>query len=192
MMSLVADSDEAAARDLAALEVQPQLGMEMARDFRPRLVAHGLVAKHDSGDFDLIGELPAAMVGEARVVVADDPGPVERAGELGQQGAGAGRQPIAAEAVVEAVAEAIEARRAGLARRRRRARSALRANHRAEGIARAARTSSLSRGAGRRPAARPGRARTARRRGVAKNVSPANEKGTMRPGANAGPDGQSS
>ena len=74
-----------------------------------------------------------------------------------------GRQAVAAEAVVEAVAEAIEARRAGRVRPSRRARSASRANHRAEGTARAARTSSLFRGAGRRPAAPPRAARTARR-----------------------------
>ena len=48
------------------------------------------------------------MVGKARVVVADDPGPVEAGGEPGQKRPRVGRQPIAAEAVVEAVAEAIE------------------------------------------------------------------------------------
>ena len=77
-----------------------------------------------------------------------------RCGQFGQQLAGARRQPIAAEAVVEAVAEAIEAVRAGPLDLGRRAPSASRANHRAEGIGRAARTSSPFRGAGRRPAAR--------------------------------------
>ena len=85
----------------------------MARDFRAGIAAHGFVAKHDSGDFDLVGKMPAAMVGKARVVVADDPGPVEAGGELGQKRPRVGRQPIAAEAVMEAVAEAIEGVRPG-------------------------------------------------------------------------------
>ena len=172
--------DEAAARDLAALEVQPQLGMEMAGDFRPRLVAHRFVAKDDPGDLDLI--LDAARRNGRR---SPDRGCRRSTSSRGvavssvSSARALGRQPVAAEAVVEAVAEAIEPRRAGRARRRRRARSASRANHRAEGTGRAARTSSLFRGAGRRPAAPAARARTARRRRVAKNVSPANEKGTM-------------
>ena len=69
--------DEAAARDLAALEVQPELGMEMAGDFRPRVVADGFMAQDDSAELDLVLDPAAAMVGEARVVVADDPCPVE-------------------------------------------------------------------------------------------------------------------
>ena len=113
MISLVADSDEAAPRDASALEVKPQLGMDMARHFGPRVAAHRFVAEDDPGDLDLVGELAAAMIGEAGIVVADDPGPVEAARQIGQQCAGVGRQPIAAEAVVEAVAQAIEALRAG-------------------------------------------------------------------------------
>ena len=78
----------------------------MAGDFRPCIAAHDLVTKDDPGDLDLFLELAAAMVGEAGVVVADDPGPVEPAGELGQQCAGLIGQALAAESVVEAVAEA--------------------------------------------------------------------------------------
>ena len=50
MISLV-PTHEAAARDVASLEVEPQLGMEMAGDFRAGIVAHRFVAKDDSGDF---------------------------------------------------------------------------------------------------------------------------------------------
>ena len=91
MMSLVADSDEAAPRDVAALEVKPQLGMEMAGDFGPRLAAHGFVAKDDPGDLDLVRDPAAAMVGEAGIVVADDPRPVERARSA--RSAARGRRP---------------------------------------------------------------------------------------------------
>ena len=77
--------DEAAARDLAALEAQPELGMEMAGDLRPGFAAHRLVAQDDAGNFDLFGDAAAAMVGEARIVVADDPAPVEPGGKFLQQ-----------------------------------------------------------------------------------------------------------
>jgi hypothetical protein len=101
--------DEAAARDLAALEAQPELGMEMPRDFGADFFAHRLMAQDDAGNFDLFGDAAAAMVGEARIVVADDPRPVDRGGEVGEQSAGIRRQPVAAEAIMEAVAQAIEA-----------------------------------------------------------------------------------
>ena len=51
---LVRRHDEAAPRDLPALEVEPQLGMEMAGDFGPRLAAHGFVAKDDPADLDFV------------------------------------------------------------------------------------------------------------------------------------------
>ena len=106
----------------------------------------------------------AAMVGEARVMVADDPHPVEPRGHALRAFARGGGQPVAAEAVVEAVAEAIEPAGAGALDLALPARSASRANRRAAGTARAARTSSLSRGAGRRPAAPAAPASRARRR----------------------------
>ena len=67
--------------------------MEMPGHLRPWLAAHGFVAEDDPADLDLVGETPAAMVGEAGVVVADDPDPVEPRREAGQQFARRGRQP---------------------------------------------------------------------------------------------------
>jgi hypothetical protein len=52
------------------------------------------------------------MIDEAGVVVAGDPHPVEPRGEAGQQGAGVVRKAVAAEAVMEAVPEAVESGRA--------------------------------------------------------------------------------
>ena len=72
---------EAAPRHPAALEVDPKLGMEMAGHLGPLLVLHGLVAEDDPAELDLVGDSAAAMVGEARVMVADDPGPIELRGE---------------------------------------------------------------------------------------------------------------
>ena len=71
------------------------------------------MAKDDPADLGLVRDAPSAMVGEAGVVVADNPDPVDLRCEAGQKLARAPRQPIAAEAVVEAVTEAIETRRAG-------------------------------------------------------------------------------
>ncbi len=59
------------------LQVQSKLGMEVTGHLRPRIAAHGLVAEDDPGDLDFVVEPAAAMIGEAGVVVADDPGPVE-------------------------------------------------------------------------------------------------------------------
>src|SRR5258708_6122346 len=105
--------NETAARDLAAAQVNPEFGMEVAGDFGPRLVAQRLVAKNEAAKLDLLGDAPSAMVGEARIVVADDPRPLEARRERRQQRARAGRQPVAPEAVVEAVAEAVEPACAG-------------------------------------------------------------------------------
>jgi len=84
----------------------------MAGNLRPRLVALCFVAEDDPAEFDLLGDAPAAMVGETRIVVADDPCPVETRGERRQQLARARVEAITAEAIVEAVTEAIEAGRA--------------------------------------------------------------------------------
>ena len=88
--------------------------MEVARDFRARVVADRFVAEDHAADFGLLGKRPSAMIGKARVVVADDPHPVEPRGHRREQFARRGGQPVAAEAVVEAVAEAIEPARAAL------------------------------------------------------------------------------
>ena len=111
-MILLADLTKQRRETLAALEVQPELGMEMAGDFRARVVALGFVAEDDSADLDLVRDPAAAMVGESRVVVADDPGPVEPRREA--PSAVRGRRPAGGRSrtVVEAVAKAIEASRA--------------------------------------------------------------------------------
>ena len=70
-------SDEAAARNVAAFQVEPELGMKVAGNFRARLAAHRFVAKDDAAGHDLFLDPSAAMVGEAGIVVADDPHPVE-------------------------------------------------------------------------------------------------------------------
>src|SRR5438309_164317 len=101
-------SDETAARDVPSLEVQPELGMEVAGNFRPRLLADGFVAKDDAADLDLLLDAAAAMVGEAGIVIADDPCPVEIRRKGAQQIARSGRQPFAAEAVMKTVAETVQ------------------------------------------------------------------------------------
>src|SRR5438309_5901649 len=105
--------DEAAARDLATAKMDPELGVEMAGDLGARLLAPRFVAEDDAAKLDLFGDAAAAMIGEARIVVADDPAPVEARGESRQQAAGAGIESVAAESVVETVAEAVKTRRAG-------------------------------------------------------------------------------
>jgi hypothetical protein len=99
---------------MASAQVNAKLGMEVARDFRATIAPDGFVAKDDAGDLDFAGQPAAARVGEARVMVADNPGPVEAAGEIGEQRASVRWQPVTADAVVEAVAEAEEPSRAGL------------------------------------------------------------------------------
>ena len=102
-----------------------------------------------------------------------------RDGERGQQRARAGRQPVAAEAVVEAVAEAIEARRAGaldLAGERGQRRVRIIGRQELAEPREPARLFEVQVGDEQRLLRGPDRAR---RRRVAANVSPANEKGTM-------------
>ena len=72
---------ETAPRDAAAPQVHAQLGVEMAGDFGPRIVADGLVTEDDPAELDLVDEASATMIREARIMVADDPGPVEPAGQ---------------------------------------------------------------------------------------------------------------
>ena len=61
-------------------------------------------------DVAFLFDPPAAMVDEAGVMVADDPDPVEPRGQRDEQVAGSGGQAVAAEPVVEAVAQAVEPR----------------------------------------------------------------------------------
>jgi hypothetical protein len=74
--------------------------MEMTRDFRPRFVALSFVAEDYAAAFHFFRDLPAATVGEAWIVVSDDPRPVDPPGQLDQQRARVGRKAVAAEAVV--------------------------------------------------------------------------------------------
>ncbi len=97
----------------------------------------GLVAQQQAVHLGLRDDLAAAMVGEARIVIAGDPGPARRGGEPGQHGARRGRQPVAAVAVVEAVAEAPDLLRRRSRRRSRPDRPGSRSNRRAAASARA-------------------------------------------------------
>ena len=83
--------DEAAARDLPALEIEPELGMIVARHFRARIAADRFMAQDDPGDLDLLDQSAAAMIGKAGIVVAHDPSPIETLGQFRQQFAGAFR-----------------------------------------------------------------------------------------------------
>ena len=157
----------------------------MAGDFRPRLVADGFVAKDDAADLDLLLDASAAMVGEARIVVADDPRPVEPGGELGQQLARARPAAARSRSGRGSCRRGNRAAARRCARPRRRARSASRANHRAAGTGRAARTSSPFRGAGRRPAAPRARAKTARREALRERFA-CERKGNHAAGLTAG------
>ena len=58
--------DEAAARDLPAAMIDPELGVEMAAELGPGLGGIGLVAQDQPVDLGLLDDRPAAMVGEAR------------------------------------------------------------------------------------------------------------------------------
>ena len=86
--------------------------MEVAGNLGARFTPLGLVAENDPPDFDFVLNPPTAMVGEARIVIAYDPGPVEARGQIRKQRPGLLRQTIASEAVVETITEAKEARRA--------------------------------------------------------------------------------
>ena len=156
---------EAAARDLTALEMKPELGVEMARHFGARVVANRFVAEDDPGDLGLLGEHAAAMIGEGT--------PLDRGCRRSTSSRGGRSARSAAPAHLPAAGRS--RRRRGSCRRGNRpgsrptarrpapARSTSRANHRAEGIVRAARTSWLFRGGGRRPEARSAPARRMRR-----------------------------
>ena len=65
--------------------MEPQLGMEMARHLRTRIVHARFMTQDDAIDLQLFDQSPAAMVGEAGIVVAENPGPVERGRHFQQQ-----------------------------------------------------------------------------------------------------------
>src|SRR4051794_10839955 len=72
------------------------------------------MTKDDAARLDFVFEAAPTGVGKAGIVIADDPDPLEASGQSRQQRARVRRQAFAAEAVVEAVAEAIELHSAGL------------------------------------------------------------------------------
>ena len=112
MMILFAEATKQRRETWRPLRCSRSLGWKWPGNFRPRLVAHGFVAKDDAADFDLVRDPSAAMVGEARVVVADDPGPVEprvSSSAIRARSPAGGRSRT----VVKAVAEAEEASGAG-------------------------------------------------------------------------------
>src|SRR5688572_3621062 len=76
---------EAAARHVAALEVEAELGVEVTAKLGTGLADLGFMAQNDAVDHRFLDDLTAAMVGEAGVVVADDPGPVERRRHSGKE-----------------------------------------------------------------------------------------------------------
>ena len=81
--------------------------------FRAGIVSNRLVAEDDPGDLDFLFELAAAIIGEAGVMIADDPGPVDARGQRLEQVARVRGKTVTAEAVMETVAKAEEARCAG-------------------------------------------------------------------------------
>ena len=80
--------------------------MEMAGQLGPGFRGIGFVAEQQPVDLGFLDDPAAAMIGEARIVIAGDPGPAGRRGQGGQQFPGLCRQPVAAVTVVEAVAQA--------------------------------------------------------------------------------------
>src|SRR6478752_8648845 len=81
--------------------------------FRTDLARLRLVAEDDAANFALARKAAAAMVGEARIMVAEEPDPVEIRGQSQQHLARLLRQAVAAEAIMEAVAETEKPRCAG-------------------------------------------------------------------------------
>ena len=169
--------DETAPRDLPALEVEPELGVKMARHFGPRVVAHRLMAKDDAGD----SSSSARRRRNGRKSPDRDcrrSTPSRARGHLHQQLARGGRQPVAAEAVVEAVAEAIEPPGAGaldLGRERGQGRVRIIGRQELPEPREPARFLEVQVGDQQRLLRRP----VERASAPATKVSPANEKGTM-------------
>ena len=113
-MSLVADSDEAAPRHLPALQLEPQLGMEMAGNFR-RADRRAPLRGEGRSRRPRPPRRCARRNGRQspdRGCRRSTPSRAARSVPVSSSRACVG-QAVAAEAVVEAVAEAIEALRAG-------------------------------------------------------------------------------
>jgi hypothetical protein len=69
--------DEAATGHAPSFDVQPEFGMEMTGNLRTGFVADGFVAKNYSGQLYVLRDVTTAVIREAGVVIAHDPGPVE-------------------------------------------------------------------------------------------------------------------
>ncbi len=84
----------------------------MTRQFGARLSRVGLMAQDQPVQLQFLRDPPAAMIDEPGVMIAGDPQPVEPRGQPDEQFASIVGQTVAAEAVVERVAETIERGRA--------------------------------------------------------------------------------
>ena len=86
--------------------------MEVTRHLGARIGYLGFVAQYDSADLAFYFDPSSTMIGEACIVIADDPDPIDPRSQAGQEVTRIGRQPVAAERVVKTVAKTIEACRA--------------------------------------------------------------------------------
>lgn len=105
---LVCRGNKTTSRHLPPSKMQTKLWMEVTRDFRPGIDPFGLVAKNDPRNDQFVLEPTAAMISKTRVVIAQNPDPVEAGGEIAQQLARVPREALATEPVMKAVAEAEE------------------------------------------------------------------------------------
>ena len=70
--------DEAAARDQPAAMMDAKLRVEMAGKLAARLAGARFMAQDEAIHLGLVDHRAAAGIGEARIVIADDPGPARR------------------------------------------------------------------------------------------------------------------
>lgn len=80
----------------------------MTRDLRPRVHPISLVAKNDPANYQFFLEPTSAVISKTRIVIAQDPDPVEVRSEIGQQLTRMRREPLATEPIMKTVPEAKE------------------------------------------------------------------------------------
>lgn len=85
----------------------------MTGNFGSTFITKSFVAEDDSAKLDFIFDAAAAMIGEARIVVSDDPGPVEIGCKVQEKVAGVLSEALAPKSIVKAVTETVEPRRTG-------------------------------------------------------------------------------
>ena len=156
------------------------LGWKWPLKLGPGLGRIGLVAEHQAVHLGLLDDRAAAMIGDARIVIAGDPGPARRRG----QARSAGRAPSAGRRSQPWRSWKLSPRHQisaapGRGARSRRDRRASRSNRRAAASARSWRTSSLFRDGDRRPARRARAGQNSAPCGSAISSWPQNEKRTM-------------